>query len=57
MEEIRLGLEKGLDVSKYTNLKYNWKKTKEIREDLKSNLVIYLKDNITNLKNKLDNNK
>ena len=30
---------------------------KETREDLKANLVIYLKDNITNLKNKLDNNK
>ena len=30
---------------------------KETREDLNANLVIYLKDNITNLKNKLDNNK
>ena len=57
MREIREGLEKGLDVSKYTNPKYNWKKMKEIREDLKANLVIYLKDNITNLKNKLGNKK
>ncbi len=34
MEEIRIGLEEGLDVSWYANLKFNEKQMEEIREGL-----------------------
>ena len=48
-EEIRLGLEKNLDVSVYAKLEYNWKQMYLIREGLENNLdvSIYAKEEFT----------
>jgi len=37
MKQIRLGLEKNLDVSKYAKPEYNWKIMRKIRKKLKKN--------------------
>lgn len=34
MKEIRLGLESGIDVSRYLNSEISWERMKEIRENL-----------------------
>ena len=34
MQQIRLGLEEKLDVSRYAKKELNWKEMKEIREEL-----------------------
>ena len=36
-DEIRIGLEKGIDISKYADPKYNWVEMRRIRHKLKSN--------------------
>ncbi len=36
MREIRFGLERGVDVSRYNNSKYRWKIMKKIREELEA---------------------
>jgi len=39
-KQIRDGLEKGLDISWYANLGYNWEQMDEIRKGLEANLDV-----------------
>lgn len=49
MEEIRQGLEKGLDVSWYTSVKYDWFQMEEIKKGLEwgLNVSVYAKPEIS----------
>ena len=58
MQEIRIGLREGLNVSIYANPEYPWGLMREMRQSLKYfKLVnkIYLKDRINGKNNRNDN--